>query len=437
MSLDTLYTTLAERRRPEDVADLVHTRLAGRLTPWEDTLLTRASSRSLRQAWLGYTSMRQDWARAVGMHRQVGRARLLFESARTIDGFDADAPDRIAAFLDQVSPEIAKVRTENDFLRDRLDRAERRAAGLHLSRRRYDKLWRLLRRMELRLMALVREIRKTRLTRIGKQRMAPYLAKGELVRSESSACLVAYMTARLGLRSTFTVGGQAKAFDEIAHMLLERCFRDPETSFFAIAHVHPAPEVLLRLTNDERGRLLASSFEILRDAATLLDELYEARPFDRARMVVQRGDDSSTWNQTASAFNAARDHWIALLSAMGAGDVIERMCVPKVMRLIAGDLAAWHRAVGHLGDPNVAVAAALPSGWSVVRGEASCEREDVRASCAAVGIDPVRTGWIGPRPRTEVDRFRPTPELVHGVAVGSPHLATLLRRMGIFSGKTC
>lgn len=435
MTLDTLYTTLSERRRPEDVADLVHVRLEGRLAPWESSLLERASARSLRKTWLGYTSMRQDWARAVGMHRQVGRARELFESSKAIDAFDTDAPDRIADFLARVSPEIHKARDENDFLADRLDRAERRAAGLRLSRRRYDKLWRVLRRMERRLDKLVVELRKVRLTRIGKQRLAPYLVRADFERSEASACFVAYMVARLGLRSTFTVWGQAKAFDEIAHMLLQRCFRDPSASFYAIAHVYPAPEVLARLSDDERGRLLASSYEVLREAATVLDELYEARPFDRERMVVRRGDDSSTWNQVAGAFNAARDHWIGLLHAMGAGHVVERMCIPKVMRLIAGDVAFWHRAVGHSGDPNVRVAASLPPGWSVARGEAGCEREDVRLACSIVGIDPVKTGWIAPRDRTHVEAFRPTPELVHGVAVGSPYLATVLRKLGVFSGR--
>ena len=435
MSLQTLYATLSERRRPEDVADLVHARLEGRLEAWESTLLSRASSRSLRQVWLGYTSMRQDWARAVGMHRQVGRARELFETARAIDAFDTDAPDRIAAFLDHVSPEIGKARSENDFLADRLDRAERRAAGLRLSRRRYDKLWRLLRRMEERLATLVREIQKARLTRIGKQRMAPYLPAEDFVRNEASACFVAYMVARLGLRSTFTVWGQAKAFDDIAKMLLDRCFRDPDASFYAIAHVHPTAEVLARLTDDERARLLSSSFEVLREAATILHALYEARPHDRARMVVQRGDDSSTWNQVAGALNAARDHWIALLYAMGAEEIVERMCVPKAMRLIAGDVTAWHGVVGHAGDPNVAVAAALPPAWSVVLGEASCARDDVRVACDVVGIDPVRTGWIAPCARTHVEPFTPTPELVHGVAIASPYLARILRRIGVFSGK--
>ena len=56
-------------------------------------------------------------------------------------------------------------------------------------------------------------------------------------------------------------------------------------------------------------------------------------------------------------------------------------------------------------------------------------------ACREVGLDPEKSGWIAPRERARVAPFQPTPELVHGVTVGSPGLARLLRRAGIFSGK--
>jgi hypothetical protein len=435
-TLDMLYATLDRRERPEDVAERVKDVLTGAgLDAFEARVLDRACARSLRRMWLSYTSMRQDWAKAVGLDEQVGKARALFESARAIDPFDASAPEAIGAFLDAISPEIGKARGENDFRHDRLDRGERRAAGLVISRRKYDRKWRLLRRMERKLVALVREIEKRRLTRIGKQRLAPYLSREDFVASPSSACFVAYMVARLGLRSEFTVWGQQKAFDELAAMLYARCLRDPHTSFFAIAHVHPTEEVLARLTDEQRGRMLATSFEVMRRGAVFLDEIDADRHFDRARMVVRRGDDSSTWNQVAGALNQARDHWVSLLHAMGAGDVLADLCVPKTMRLIAGDVAAWHECVGHSGDANVAVAAALPPSWEVLLGRASCTRADVERACRAAGVDPTKGGWIAPRERTAVAPLRPTPELVHGVAIGSPLLAKMLRSMGVFSGK--
>jgi hypothetical protein len=55
--------------------------------------------------------------------------------------------------------------------------------------------------------------------------------------------------------------------------------------------------------------------------------------------------------------------------------------------------------------------------------------------CRRHGVDPVKNGWVAPRPGRTVHAFRPTPELVHGVEVGHPGLALILRRMGYFSGK--
>jgi hypothetical protein len=59
----------------------------------------------------------------------------------------------------------------------------------------------------------------------------------------------------------------------------------------------------------------------------------------------------------------------------------------------------------------------------------------VEEACRKYGVDPVRSGWTHPRPRTTVVPFKPTPELVHGVSVANPHLAKLLRDTGFFSGK--
>ena len=50
-------------------------------------------------------------------------------------------------------------------------------------------------------------------------------------------------------------------------------------------------------------------------------------------------------------------------------------------------------------------------------------------------MDPERSGWTAPRAHTAIARFRPTPELVHGVAVSDPLWAMALRRARVFSGK--
>jgi hypothetical protein len=77
----------------------------------------------------------------------------------------------------------------------------------------------------------------------------------------------------------------------------------------------------------------------------------------------------------------------------------------------------------------------LPKPWDVLRGEANCTRAAIEAACASHGVDPRRSGWTAPRPRRQAAFAKPTPELVHGVSVGNPYLASLLREMKAFSGK--
>lgn len=155
----------------------------------------------------------------------------------------------------------------------------------------------------------------------------------EQVACAKQLCFVAYLTARGNLRSEFTVSGQQRAFDEIAAMLLARCKRARNTNWFVIAHVHPRAEVLAQLTAEQKLALLVVAFELLGQIAELLRGTWERSNFDRASMVVHRGDDSTTRNTTASAWNKAREFWIALLYAMGMDGVLDGMCVGKVMRL--------------------------------------------------------------------------------------------------------
>ena len=71
----------------------------------------------------------------------------------------------------------------------------------------------------------------------------------------------------------------------------------------------------------------------------------------------------------------------------------------------------------------------------VLSGEASCPRRAVEAACASVDVYPAASGWTGPRATAAIEPYRPTPELVHGVSIGSPRLASALRRAGWFSGR--
>jgi hypothetical protein len=55
--------------------------------------------------------------------------------------------------------------------------------------------------------------------------------------------------------------------------------------------------------------------------------------------------------------------------------------------------------------------------------------------CAKHGLDPGKSGWSAPKPGRTIEPFSPTPELVHGVVVASPLLASVFRKAGVFSGK--
>jgi hypothetical protein len=434
MLLDELHATLAQRRRPEDVADLIARQLAPSLDRREKNLLERAARGSLRRQVHGYTSMLETFAGPAGLGPQVARASQLFRVAadRRVGPRDAAA---LRDLIATCSAEIGKGVGASDFLYHRLNGDQRRDVGILDSRRRYNRKFRLLRRMEDKLLRLVDELERHDLTRIGKSLLATQVDRADFVASESAACFVAYYTARNNLRTAFTITGQTRPFDDIAAMLFERCRRDRATSWWLIAQVYPVGEVLDRLDESQKLALLATWLEVLHRLAARLEAIWKRSRFDLGTMTVRRGDDSTTWNQMAQAWNRARDGWIALVYGVGAEDLLDRLCPGKVMRLVAGDLAAWHRSVGHTVEPNTRVWSRLPRPWSVLRGEVACTRAMVEAACAAAGLDAEHSGWIAPRPPARPVAFTATPELVHGVAISHPHLARVLRQAGYFSGQ--
>jgi hypothetical protein len=433
--LRALYATLDRRCRPEDVAQLVLDGFGGLYSADERAVIGTAARGALRHHTIPYTSMSQDFARPVGFASQLVVAHQLFAAVPAVPvGADAD-PGAITDFITAAGRTIGKAHGASDFKADRLNRARREAAGLDVTKRQYNKRFRLLARMERKRARLARELRKRALTLVGKSGLASRLSWDEFAADPASACFVAYYTARCNLRSEFTVAGQQRPFDQIADALFARATRAGGANWWALAHVLPDREVLARLDDGQKGALLARWFGVLEDVAGLLREVWAANEFNRATMIVRRGNDSSTWNTTAGAWNKARANWIALLHALDMDDVLAAACPGKVLRLMAADVAAWHRAVGGGLDPDTQVWAALPFPWEVLSGAAECPRAHVEGVCARHGIDPVQKGWTAPRPARAVAAFRPTPELVHGVTVGNPGLAFLLRMVGVFSGK--
>jgi hypothetical protein len=174
---------------------------------------------------------------------------------------------------------------------------------------------------------------------------------------------------------------------------------------------------------------------VLHDIAELLREVWVGSDINRETMIVRRGNDSSTWNNTAGAWNKARASWIALLHALGMREELDSMCFGKVLRLMAADVAAWHRASGGDLDPDTKVWNEVPLPWEVLSGAAVCTREMVEGVCQKHNVDPAKNGWTAPPPERKVAEYKPTPELVHGVTAFNPQLAAVLRKAGWFSGK--
>lgn len=433
--MEALFETLSRRCRPEDVAELVRRTLAGKLDAREATILDRAARGALGRKLVGYTSMLQDFARPSGLGPTLARAVTLFAEAAPLAADATLDPAAVERHVRELGLTIEKAFGESNFLHDRLNGEARAERGLDVSRRRYNRKFRLLRRMEHKLGTLAREMMKLEFTQVGKSGLATRLPRAAFFASESSACFIAYFVARSNLRSEFTIDGQQKAMDEIAAMLLARCLREGSASWLAIAHVYPQEEVLSRLTAEEKLELLSTWLDLLHSIAGLLGETWDKSRFELRTMIVRRGNDSTTWNNTASAWNKAREHFIALVYALGMDDLLDGMCLGKVMRLMAADVAAWHRSAGGGLDPGTLVWAELPRPWEVLSGRARCSRAEVEAVCRKHGIDPATSGWIAPRPPARVARFRQTPELVHGVTVNHPYLATVLRKAGWFSGK--
>lgn len=430
-----LFATLNQRRRPEDVAQMIVERLGDNLSPDERKTLKPAARGSLKNRLFGYTSMLEEFVRPAGFKRQVAVAVQLFENVPRLNDEECDDPNAVESFVRAASAEIKKAFGENDFRSGRLNHLARESANLDLSRRRYNKLFRLLARMESKLLRHARESRKCEFQIVGKSGLASKLSFDEFATDENSACFIAYLTARANLRSEFTIDGQQRAFDEIARMLLARCRTSETANWWAIAHAFPSREVLAHLSDEEKGALLGRWFEILKDVADLLEETWAKSNINRETMVVRRGNDSSTWNNTAGAWNRARDNWIALLYGLGMENVLEQFCFGKVLRLMAADVVAWHKMVGNTLDPNTSVWAELPLPWEVLAGKAVCTRATIEAVCRKHNLDAEKSGWTHPRPRTQVAEFRPTPEFVHGVTVNNPLLAKLLKQAGYFSGK--
>ncbi|WP_374338328.1 hypothetical protein [Leeia sp.] len=432
-----LYQSLQQRLRPEDVAEKVLVVLQGRLRSDEERLLARAARGALKQGTYSFSSMPTSFLRPSPPIRQIHKARELFADVmRNVEPDVHEDIEQLQRLVYELSQTLHMRAECHDFKQDRLSRALRVIAGLELSKRRYNKLFRFLGRLEEKLKTFQFEQRKYAVARMAKTGLATLITWEDFSASVDAACFIAYFSATKNRRSVFSNEGQQSAYDEIADMLFRRCSHTmPSAGWRAIAHVFPDECVVARLSGVEKLTLYMTFLQQLHEIADLLRLTWTKSAFRRDRMVVQRGDDSSTWNALAGAWNAMRQAWLTLAISLGMSESIDAMCLGKVMRLMAADVVAWHRMSGKGLDPDTCVWAALPAPWDVLSGEAKCTRQFVEAACAMYGVDPVGQGWTGPKVQRGVVPFAPTPELVHGVAIAHPGMALLMRKLGWFSGK--
>lgn len=408
MTLRELYHSVSMRWRPEDVAGAILEVGSGYFDQ-----RTLSALRRLQRRGPAWSSMTNQFSGADGLERMIATAGELFPGVEA--PVDRSDPAAVRDYIDRLS---AALRKGDRQFHNRLDRRGRLAEGLEMGHRAYNKRFRLIERMEAKYERWLRSRAMRELAQIAKTRLACEVRWSDFSADLDSACFVAWMTARLGLRSTFTWGRQQRAFDEVADLLLDRCLGSSSANFWAIALVHPAPEVLERLSEGQRGRLTAMWFQVMRRAAEVLEATAAANDLDLRGLVVRKGNDSSSWNEAAGAFNVARDGWIGVITAMGMEEIFDHFVPGKALRLMAADVVAVHRAwgSGRL-EPDTEVWNELPLPWQVVLGPARCTRADIDAACRRHGV--AGKGWLRPR-ETRVEVTRPTPELVHDMGRVQP-----------------
>jgi len=426
MSIEFLFQSIKERRRPENVALAIRDLIGDRLTLRQKAVLDKAATYGCTSSYMPSQFRRAE----TTLDGQIKVVKILFPNVPAPKS-DLPEPEELRAYLDLLTKDLHK--TGNDFKADRLNHEGRlNDPALPKGHRAYNKRFRLLSRMEEKLVRWQNNVELCDLAQVAKSRLALYLPKAEFESDLDTACFVAYMTARLNVRSTFTWGKQERANDQIADMLLARLEDRPATNWLAVAHVHTDPSIIAKLTEEQRGRMLGLWFDLMKKCAVLLDKAAANNNLDLKRMIVKRGNDSSTWNSVAGAYNKARDGWISTLFALGAQSVLDAFAPTKALRLMAADVAYMHSAHGSGGlEPDTAVWGALPKPWDIVLGRKTCNRKTIEAACQKFGVEG--KGWVSPRPKT-VAEFKPTPELVHGVIVSSPELGAILRKANYFCG---
>lgn len=431
-----MYNSLDERKRPEDVAKLILEALTASQIFVKSAEALTAIANPGRRAGHAISYMSDDFSRSMAnLEPQLAVADRLFFPEISFKPLDQRDLESVITYIEEIEKKIGKRFGKNDYKNDRLNSAQRAAEGITISRRQYNKRFRLAAKLEEKAARRSLSLTKRSLTLASKSRLASQLPYEEFAKHPATAAFISYYAARCNLRSTFTVNSQVRAYDEVCATMMAGLRRSKNTNWFAIAHIMPDAEVVAKLTDEQKGILLGRYYEMLMKAGRILDDLWKANKLDAENMIVQRGNDSSSWNLVSGAWNKLRDGWFSLCQALGFEDLIDSMCFGKVMRLMAADVAYWHRSLGKTVHDDTSVWASLPLPWTVLFGEARCNRQLVEIVCDRYKINPLTSGWIARQNKKTVEPTSWTPELVHGIQVASPAMAKAFKQAGIFSGK--
>ena len=382
MALDKLFQSIQERWRPEDVAAEIVT--VGHLTDQESKLMEPLLHIPL------YSSMSNRFAKADDLSRQIRVATELFPQI-SVSANTASA--------DETNEYIERLRTvigasgNLDFKLGRLTHKERKEADVsHKGHRAYNKRFRLLSRMAEKLEKYRHNLLMRNLAQVAKSRLTFRITREDFFADPDTAMYIAYIVSRLNLRSQFTWGQQDRAFDRVGKMLLDRLYPE-RAQWFAIALVDPDPAIIGRLDSNQKGRLINEWYEVMKTAARILRDLAERYNFNLDTMIVKKGDDSSSWNEAAGAFNKCRQGWVNTMIASGMDSIFDAYLPGKALRLMAADVAYMHRHYGS-GDlhPDTKVWNDLPKPWEVLFGETTCNKNQIIETCAKYELDP--KGWI-------------------------------------------
>jgi hypothetical protein len=244
-ALAALHVSLLRRPRPEEIARLVLDALPRKLGFRQRRVLRQVASSTSRTRWI--PTPNADFSHPVGGARQVAAATRLFDLP-TPD-VDPDDPASLRAFAERAGARISASAVKLDFLEDRLDRAGRAAAGIEISKRQYNRQFRVLRRIAAKASTVDKGLTRRGLALRSRAGLTAAIEWDRFRADTDAACFVAYYTARQKLVPE-------AAYDEAAAMLFRRCREKPGTDWWMVALAYAPPAVLGKLSDTELAEFL-------------------------------------------------------------------------------------------------------------------------------------------------------------------------------------